>query len=198
MLNMKKTLSGLALVASVSASGFALAEGASAPMVISINGSITLPACQPELIGVGTNNDKTVNLPNYNVDPNASGTLDSEVFGDPLVFEMNLKPLGDDCLLPVKMQAFSNNTQTVNGATILSNIANEGAQNVGIQLKVEISGGGFENLINLGEFKLSELKFGTGSAESHISFQAEYFKMDNTALETGLVQTSTTMTFVYN
>ena len=198
MLNMKKTLSGLALVASVSASGFALAEGASAPMVISINGSITLPACQPKLFGVGTNNDKTVNLPNYNVELNSSGPLDKVVFGDPLVFEMNMKPAGNDCLMPVKMQAFSSNTLKVNGDTILSNTANEGAQNVGIQLKVETSTAGFENLLNTGEFKITDLKFGTGSAESHISFQAEYFKMDNTALETGLVQTSTTMTFVYN
>ena len=199
MLNMQKTLLGLALVATVSASGFAFAEATDAPMVVSINGSVTLPACQPTLFACpscSSINEQTVRLPNYNVDGTDTSLIPGETaFGTPVRFAMRLNPDKNICLLPVSMKATADTTE-INETLILTNNSDAGADNVGIELKIRVLGGSFENLVGLGETKISELKL--FHPERIALLQAGYFKTNNEPPIAGLVQTSTTITFLYN
>ena len=195
---MKKTLSGLALVATVSASGFAFAESTDTPMLITINGSVTLPACQPKLTAGGTDvsvNEKTVSLPNYNVDPDDDIALTGKsAFGTKVTFGIDLKPTLSGCLLPMSMKATAT-TLTVNGTVVLKNMSGLGAGNVGIELDIKLSDGSYVNLIDRGETKIDDLALDTGTVAI---LEAGYFKTNDVALVAGLVQTATTITFLYN
>ena len=200
--NMKKMLFVFVVALSISLSGVVAGESSSAPMMVSFKGAIITKACIPTL-ALGGSGPREVVLDNYN--PSGTDSIGAFTgFGEGKTFIVNLKP-SNECKVPGNIK-FSGDTITdpfSNSPKFILQNSGERAENVGVLVRIKKPrnqgpGAAWRQIDVTQKYAVAVYSLANLELSDTLSFRARYFKTNLNPLKGGLVNTSITLTYLYD